>query len=257
VSFVQLPSARIEYEFIRSANTTAPTIVFLHEGLGSLAMWKSLPHRLRKTAEASILVYSRVGHGRSTPLEAPRSLGYLEHEALEVLPQLLGRLAIRDTILFGHSDGASIALIFASAFSPSCRGLILLAPHVFVEDHTIQAIHAAKTAYAEGGLRERLSRYHDDADGAFRGWSDVWLDPNFRGWNIEARLPRITCPVLAIQGDQDPYGTFAHVDRIASGIPHAKLLKLSSCGHAPHWEQPRAVFEASVDFVRFNSQANH
>ena len=250
MKFIEFPAARIEYERIQSPDIAGPTIVFLHEGLGSVAMWKTLPRRLQRATQASILTYSRVGCGRSTPLTAPRTLKYLEQEALEVLPAILDHLKIQDTILLGHSDGASIALIFASAFARACRGLILLAPHVFVEDQTIQAVLAAKRAYDEGRLRDQLRRYHNDVRGAFHGWSNVWLDPNFRNWTIEPRLASVACPVLAIHGDQDQYGSFAHLDCIAAAAPQAKLLKLSRCGHAPHWQRPRTVFDAAVSFVR-------
>jgi len=250
VSFIELDATRIEYEWLRSPGAATPTVVFLHEGLGSLAMWKGYPQRLQQATQASILVYSRTGCGRSTPLTEPRSIQYLEHEALDVLPALLDRLQIEDTVLFGHSDGASIGLIYASAHGHRCRGLVLLAPHVFVEEKTIESILAAKRAYTRGRLRDRLTRYHEDVDGAFRGWSEVWLDPGFRNWNIESRLPHITCPVLAIQGDQDPYGSFVHLDRIVAAAPQTQVLKLPKCGHAPHWDQPRTVLDVTADFVK-------
>src|SRR5262245_52805814 len=170
----------------------------LHEGLGSVSMWKDFPTRLAKATDSNVVVYSRHGYGRSAPAERPRRVRYMHDEALNVLPQLLQHLRITRPILFGHSDGASIALIYAGATSNAVAGVVALAPHVMVEDISISSIAAAKTSYQTTDLRARLARYHDDVDGAFWGWNDIWLDPAFRSWSIEDYLPRIDCPLLAI-----------------------------------------------------------
>ena len=173
----------------------------------------------------------------------------MHDEALVVLPSVLEVLGIRRPVLFGHSDGASIALIYASAFSRSTASLIALAPHVFVEDVTVRSVADAKQDFESGSLRGRLQRYHDDVDCAFHGWSDIWLRPEFRSWSIERLLPQVTCPVLAIQGGQDRYGTFAHLERLASSISNIELLRLETCGHSPHWDAPRRVLTATSDFL--------
>jgi pimeloyl-ACP methyl ester carboxylesterase len=232
--------ARLEYVRIAGA---APTIVMLHEGLGSVSMWRDFPQRVAETTGRSVVAYSRQGYGRSSPLLAPRSVRFMHDEALTVLPEVLSALEIRRPILLGHSDGGSIALIHAGS-GRDVAGLVLLAPHVMVEDLSIASIAAARTAYAQGDLRARLARHHDDVDGAFRGWNDVWLDPAFRDWSIEEYLRRIACPVLAIQGEDDEYGTMEQVDRIGRAIPHARILKLAQCGHSPHRDRAAEVLEA-------------
>jgi pimeloyl-ACP methyl ester carboxylesterase len=187
-------------------------------------------------------VYSRRGYGRSTPLAAARATSYLHREAWDVLPPLLAHCGIERPLLVGHSDGGSIALLYAARFDPCA--IAIMAPHVFVEDVTIDGIVEARKAWDQGKLRAPLARVHDDPDGAFFGWNDGWLNPAFRQWNIEAELPRIRCPVLAIQGYDDQYGTMEQLDRIARGAPQAVLLKLTQCGHAPQRDQPERVIAA-------------
>ena len=240
---------RIEYERI-GGDPRHPTIVMLHEGLGSVSMWKDFPARLAAAAQSTVVCYSRLGYGRSAPVRAPRTVHYLHHEALHVLPQFLDALEIADPILFGHSDGASIALIHAGGSGRGVSGVIALAPHVFVEEISIQGIAAAKLAYETADLRERLARYHDDVDGAFWGWNNIWLDPAFRAWNIEEYLPSIACGVLAIQGDEDEYGTLEQIDRIAAGSPDVRLCKLGRCHHSPHRDRPDAVLEEVTSWIR-------
>ena len=241
--FTTAAGVRLEYARLPGAGS-GPTIVMLHEGLGSVSMWKDFPARVADTTGHEVLVYSRQGYGRSAPLTAPRPVRFMHDEALVVLPELLDRLEVRRPILLGHSDGGSIAIIHAGGSGRDVAGLVLLAPHVMVEDISVASIAAAREAYAQGALRARLGRHHDDVDGAFRGWNDVWLRPEFRDWSIEEYLPRITCPVLAIQGEEDEYGTMEQVDRIGRTIPHARILKLGRCGHSPHRDRAEEVLEA-------------
>jgi pimeloyl-ACP methyl ester carboxylesterase len=240
---------RLEYERVPGAGLS-PTIVMLHEGLGSISMWREFPRQVAEATGHEVLVYSRQGYGRSSPLEGPRPVRFMHDEALVVLPEILDALDVRRPILLGHSDGGSIALIHAGGSGREVAGLVLLAPHVMVEDISIASIAAARVAYAETDFRARLARHHDDVDGAFRGWNEVWLNPEFRGWSIEEYLPRIKCPVLAIQGEDDEYGTMEQLDRIGRAIPHARILKLARCGHSPHRDSAEDVLEAVRGFVR-------
>ena len=203
-----------------------------------------MPAALHDATGRRTVTYSRAGYGRSGPVPLPRPLTYMHHEADVVLPALLAALGIERPVLVGHSDGASIALLAAGAGLP-VGALVVLAPHVIVEDVSVAAIAAARTAYAETDLRERLARHHDDVDVAFRGWNDAWLDPAFRDWDITDRLPGITAPVLAIQGADDPYGTTRQLDLIAAGVrgPFERLV-LPAVGHAPHLEAEAAVLAA-------------
>jgi pimeloyl-ACP methyl ester carboxylesterase len=239
---------RLEYDRVPGAGLS-PTIVMLHEGLGSISMWRDFPRQVAEATGHDVLVYSRHGYGRSSPLEGPRAVRFMHDEALVVLPEILDALDVRRPILLGHSDGGSIALIHAGGSGREVAGLVLLAPHVMVEDISVASIAAARSAYAEGDFRARLGRHHDDVDGAFRGWNEVWLRPEFRDWSIEEYLPRIQCPVLAIQGEEDEYGTMEQVDRIGRAIPHARILKLARCGHSPHRDRAEEVLEAVRGFV--------
>lgn len=248
-SFFAIHNHRIEYQLIDSAAPESPWIVFLHEGLGSLAMWKDFPARCASAAGCNALVYSRYGYGKSDPLAEPRQVTFMHHEALSVLPGLLDQLGIERPILFGHSDGASIALIYAGGSGRPVRGIILLAPHVLVEEAGIRSIEAMKRNYQTTDLRDKLARYHSDPDSAFWGWNDIWLHPEFRTWNIEEFLPGIHCPVLAIQGEDDEYGTMEQIDRITRALPHTEVLKLKNCGHSPHRDQREAVIDRTVRFI--------
>ena len=236
---------RIEYEWIDAQRSDAPVIVFLHEGLGSVAMWKDFPARLCEATACRGLVYSRYGYGRSDPLERPRDPRFMHDEATIALPQFLDQLDVRSPILFGHSDGGSIALLHAAMSGRAVSAVIVMAPHVFVEDLSITSIEAAKHAYETTDLRSRLARYHDDPDSAFRGWNEIWLHPDFRAWNIEDALPRIHCPILAMQGVDDEYGTMEQIDRIARGATntHVALVRIPDCGHSPHRDQPQRVID--------------
>jgi len=244
---------QIECERIDADRASAPLVVFLHEGLGSLAMWRDYPRRLCAAAGARGLVYSRAGYGQSTPRPADEKwpVDFMHRQAHDVLPALLAQVGIAERVwLFGHSDGASIALLFAAAFPERVAGVIAVAPHIFVEDVSIRSIENARTLYRTTDLRERLARYHADPDSAFWGWNDIWLDPAFRTWKIEDRLADIQCPVLAVQGEDDEYGTMVQIEGIAQRVPHAQLLKLPACGHSPHRDQPQALTAAVVSFLR-------
>jgi pimeloyl-ACP methyl ester carboxylesterase len=248
--FVTIGGRRLEYELIAAGDADAPTLILLHEGLGSLAQWRDFPSHLAQATGCATLVYSRLGYGQSDALAQARRVDYMHVEALETLPALRDALAIADPILVGHSDGASIALIHAGARRWSVRGLILEAPHVFVEDVTVASIAAAREAYRTTDLRTRLARYHGDVDGAFRGWNDIWLDAEFRGWNIEDHLSAITCPVLVVQGEDDEYGTSAQPDAIAAKVAGpVETLLLPNCKHSPHRDQPDATLAAMARFV--------
>jgi pimeloyl-ACP methyl ester carboxylesterase len=241
---VTLGGVRLEYERLEPTQAGQPAIVMLHEGLGSVAMWKDFPTALARATGCAVVAYSRRGHGGSDPLTASRSVDYMHEEALEVLPQLLDALEVARPMLFGHSDGASIALIHAAGSGRPVTGVIALAPHVMVEDISVESIARARTLYETTDLRARLARYHGDVDGVFWGWNDIWLSSDFRTWNIEPLLPRIRVPVLAIQGLQDEYGTMEQIERIARAAPHVTLVELQDCRHSPHRDQPGAVLQA-------------
>ena len=233
-----------------SPSARRPALVFLHEGLGSVGLWRSFPDDVRRALGGpTTLVYSRHGYGRSVVVLEPRTVGYMHDEALDVLPAVLDHFAIERPVLVGHSDGASIAVIYAGAGHP-VAGLALLAPHVFVEPCTIDSIAEARTAFATTDLPTRLGRHHDDAVATFRGWKDVWLSPGFRTWNIESFLPGITAPTLLIQGDADQYGTLAQLDAIERGVrgPSERLV-VEGAAHAPHLEALRPTVAAVAGFV--------
>ena len=238
-------------EVLWHARERSPTLVFLHEGLGSARQWRDFPARLADAVGMGALVYSRAGYGASETIELPRPLDYMEREGEDVLPELLDREGVRDAILVGHSDGASIAVVHAGTARARgrVRALVLEAPHVFCEDLSVRSIAAAKVAYETGDLRERLAKWHDDVDAAFWGWNRAWLDPRFRQWNIERYLPAIEAPILVIQGEDDPYGTLAQVEAIERGARDVRRVILPQCGHAPHKETPEETLAAMRDFV--------
>ena len=251
----------LEFARIAAERSASPLLVFLHEGLGSVAMWRDWPRQLCDAGGFRGLVYSRPGYGRSTPRDATEkwSVDFMHAQARDVLPALLLAAGIDNASdppwLVGHSDGASIALIHAATFPDRVSGVIALAPHVFVEDLSIQSIERTRQTYLastdsqQSNLRAKLARYHDYPDSAFWGWNDIWLDPAFRSWNIEALLAAITKPVLVVQGEEDEYGTMAQVDSIAKRVPHAEVLKLPACGHSPQRDQPQRVIKATVNFI--------
>jgi pimeloyl-ACP methyl ester carboxylesterase len=246
--FVDCAGHRLEYEWLGEGGT--PALVFLHEGLGSIRQWRDFPSQVAKATGRRALVYSRYGYGRSDVLrEEAAGVRFMHREALEALPALLGALGIERPVLVGHSDGASIALIHAGAGHP-VRALALMAPHVFVEPVCLTSIREAKATFAGGELAQRLAKYHRDPAKTFHLWADAWLDPAFVDWNIEEYLGGIACPVLAIQGEDDAYGTMAQLERVARGVRGScELLKLPACGHAPFRDQPQRTLEAITRFV--------
>lgn len=242
----------IEYRWFGPPPEWRPTIVFLHEGLGCVEMWHDFPERVAEVTGCGALVYSRAGYGKSNPITLPRSINFMHEEALKVLPEILQIFNIREMILFGHSDGGSIALIHAGTGDPNVvRGLVLEAPHVFVEDLSIASITEAKDQYENGSLKSSLERYHGrNVDCAFRGWNEVWLNPEFRFWNIESYLPNINVPVLLVQGENDQYGTSKQLEAIRVGCrAPVQTSLLPECGHSPHREQPEIVLDIASSFI--------
>jgi pimeloyl-ACP methyl ester carboxylesterase len=227
-----------------------PLLVFLHEGLGCIAMWKDFPERLCAATGCAGLVYDRLGYGQSSPQGESRSIHYLHQYALSELPAVIAGLAQgRDHIVVGHSDGGSIALIYAAGRPPGLRGVVTAAAHVFVEEMTLDGIRSAVCAQAAGKLRG-LSRYHGGKAGeVFAAWADTWLAPPFKHWSIEYLLPSIDCPVLAVQGSGDQYGSQAQLDTIERGVPGARQQVLPGCGHSPHLDQPEATAQAMAGFI--------
>lgn len=248
---VLIGGKRLEYVRLPSSHPRegAPAIVLLHEGLGSVSMWRDFPQKVADATGCEAIVYSRAGYGRSDAAELPRTTRYMHDEGLKVLPAFLDALQLDRPILLGHSDGGSIALICAGGTGTPLAGVVLMAPHVLVEDISVDSIAQAKVAWQSTDLPARLGKYHADVEAAFWGWNDIWLHPDFRAWNIEEYLPGIACPVLAIQGEDDEYGTMDQIDRIAAQARDVDLVKLADCRHSPHKDQPAAVIEAVGEFV--------
>lgn len=250
--FLSFDDLKIEYYLYPSSPEREgfPTLVFLHEGLGSSALWRSVPELIRsRLGDPSMLVYSRAGYGQSTPVEGTRPVGYMHHEALDMLPRVLKALEIDKPILIGHSDGGSIALIHAGAgFSVSA--LVLIAPHVIVEDRSIEGIAAARETFLTTDLSAKMTKYHVDAESTFWGWNRVWLSPEFREWNIEEYLPAVDVPILAIQGDLDEYGTLAQLDLISRGVAgEVKKKIVPGAKHSPHLQATDEVVDEVVEFL--------
>jgi pimeloyl-ACP methyl ester carboxylesterase len=239
----------INYEWMQGEE---PALVFLHEGLGSIRQWRDFPAQLCAATGCRGLVYDRYGYGQSDVLAEPRrTVRFMHDEGLVSLPELLKTLSVKKPILIGHSDGASIALIHAGA-GHAARGVVAMAPHVFIEPECLSSITKISSEFEKGDLASRLGRYHRDARKTFYGWADVWLDPEFKGWDIrDDYLPGVRCPVLAIQGYDDEYGTMAQLDEIGSRVRGlCKLLKLENCGHAPFRDQPEKVIAEVAAFVK-------
>lgn len=244
----------VKLEVRRSAGAAdTPTLIFLHEGLGCVDMWRDFPEKISRLTGCPALVYSRQGYGRSDPCALPRPLRYMHDEALDILPQLLVEADIEDHIIIGHSDGASIALIYAGSKNRTgLRGVITMAPHIFCEELSVRSIALARQAFLQGELRSRLARYHhDNTDCAFWGWNDIWLAPEFIAWNIEEYLPEIKIPQLILQGEDDQYGTIAQVKTIkqlASGP--IEISMIAACGHSPYKEQETQSLADITGFLR-------
>ena len=249
MAFVAIDGVKLE-TVVLPGDATRPWLVFLHEGLGCVSLWRDFPEKLARRLGSPALIYSRRGYGRSDPLAGWRDVGFMHDEALAVLPKLLAHLAIERSILVGHSDGASIALIHAAAHPENVAGTVLMAPHVFLEAISQQSIARITEVYERGELRARLARHHSHVDDAFLGWSRIWLDPRFRTWSLAAECRQLQVPTLLIQGEQDEYGSLAQLDAIAQAAraPLTRLV-LASCGHSPHREQEAAVLAAIEVFA--------
>lgn len=242
----------IEHQWINAERADQPLLVFLHEGLGSVSMWRDFPKRLCDALGWRGLVYSRPGYGRSTPRPPDERWApdFMHRQAYEVLPALLETLGVSGPYwLLGHSDGGSIALLHAAKFPQRVAGAIVLAPHILVEDISVASIAKTREAYLTTDLRSKLARHHADVDSAFWGWNDIWLDPAFRGWSIENEIRDIACPLLAVQGLDDEYGTLEQIRGIARRVPQTQLLELPDCGHSPHRDRPDALISAVSTFA--------
>ena len=250
--FVEAVGHRLEYVDIPTHQVDRPPLVFLHEGLGSVALWRDFPAKVAAATGCRTIVYSRCGFGRSSPRRAPYTPRFMHEEALVILPALRAALKIDHPVLVGHSTGASMALIHAGDGRWDVRGVVAMAPLIFVEEFNLESIRNAKTVYETTGMREKLARYHDDVDSVFRGWRDIWLDPDFRSWSIERDLAGVRCPILAILGEDDEYSTPAQVAALEKSTVNAKsfdFMKLADCRHSPHRDQPQAVLDAIRRFI--------
>jgi pimeloyl-ACP methyl ester carboxylesterase len=249
IETVTVAGRTLEVERLAPTRAGRPTLVFLHEGLGSIGLWRSFPARAAAASGCGALIASRYGNGFSQVLAGPRAPTYMHEEAV-ALAELLEVAHVERPLLVGHSDGASIALIYAASGFP-IAGAILEAPHVFVEGVSIRSIAAIRVDYERSDLRERLAPYHQDVDATFYGWNDVWLSSAFASWNITALLPSVRAPLLLLQGVDDPYGTLAQIDAIAERVdsPRVKRIILDRCAHAPHRDRPDEVLAALVRFA--------
>ena len=246
---ITVEGLRLEFRDIPATDANTPTLVLLHEGLGCVAMWRDFPQKLAAATGCRTVVFSRAGYGHSEAYAEPRTPRYMHHEGEVMLPAFLDALGIERPVLVGHSDGGSIALIFAGAFPARPLGVAVMAPHEFVEDITLAGIRAARRVWESSDWPQKLARYHHDAPRVFSDWNDTWLSPAFRDWNIEAYLPRIACPVLALQGEDDEYATMRQIEVIGEVVPGTEVLKLPACGHSPQRDQEAAVLSALAAFV--------
>jgi len=249
--FFNIHDSKLEYVCHGPTPSKAQTIVLLHEGLGSVALWKDFPAKLAEATGMGVFVYSRAGYGKSSPCSLPRPLDYMTREALDTLQEILKSIDFQNGILVGHSDGATIASIYAGSIEDfRIRGLIVMAPHYFTEAEGLDAITKAKALYESGDLKTRLSKYHDDADCAFKGWNDAWLDPKFKEWNVSEVIDYLRIPTLAIQGEQDEYGTLAQIEEVESrSYAPVDVEIIDKCGHSPHRDQPEKVLSIIAEFT--------
>lgn len=247
---VTVKGLKLEYRDYPAVAEGRPTLLLLHEGLGSVSMWRHFPEKLAARTGCRVIVWSRAGYGGSEPYAEARTPRYMHREGEEMLPALIAELGIEKPVLIGHSDGGSIALICAGAHPEIPLAIAVMAPHEFVEEETLAGIRAARQVWDETDWRHKLGRYHRDPQRVFSDWNDCWLSPPFRDWNIEDYLPKIRCPVLAIQGEDDEYATMRQIEVIADVVPGTQLLKLAHCGHSPQRDQESAVLEALDAFIR-------
>jgi pimeloyl-ACP methyl ester carboxylesterase len=249
IQFLELDDSRLEYLDLPATRPGRPEILLLHEGLGSVSIWRDFPARVAERTGCRTLAYSRAGFGRSSPRAAPWSTRFIHEEALEVIPRLRSALGIARPVLLGHSTGASMALVHAGADRWPVAGVIAMAPFTDVEDSNVESLRRARAHYETSDWREKLARHHDDVDAVFYGWNDTWLRPDFATWNLRGDLPGIRAPIVAILGRGDEYSTPAQVELIRSLARDAasfEFLHLEACGHAPHRDQPEAVLAAAV-----------
>lgn len=256
--FLDIDGQRLEYRMIGPQPDQAPTLVLLHEGLGCVGLWNDFPDKLAKATGCGVFVHSRAGYGKSSPVTLPRPLSYMHDEAREVLPRLLDAIGFRRGLLIGHSDGASIAAIYAGSHQDHrIGGLVLIAPHFFTEDSGIASIAEAKNAYETGDLRPRLARWHADVDNAFKGWNHAWLDPGFRKWDITGYLAYIRVPVLIVQGEDDQYGTVKQIEAAeAECYCPVEVALLANARHSPQRDAPDMTLAAITEFVARCLRAN-
>jgi pimeloyl-ACP methyl ester carboxylesterase len=255
-NLVTIANGKIEYVFHKVERPGAPVIVMLHEGLGALSLWRNFPKKLSDILNCSVFVYSRHGYGYSDFIDEEFDTQYMHREAISILPQLLSHFEINNPILYGHSDGASIALIHASLADTRVKGLILEAPHVFVENISLDGLKAARDAFEKGGLKESLAKHHCEPERIFRYWSNIWLSSNFLSWNIVSCVSDIRCPTLLIQGEQDAYGTLSQIDTIMKNIPsNCEKKILPAIGHSPHRETSELVLQSVQSFINRNINA--
>ena len=255
-NLVTIADARIEYSFYEVKRPAAPTIVMLHEGLGALSLWRDIPRTLSNLINCSVFLYSRHGYGQSDFINSEFDANYMHKEALYILPQILRHFDISNPILYGHSDGASIALIHASSADTEITGLIMEAPHVFVEEISLVGLKAAKKAFEQGGLKASLAKHHREPEMIFRCWNNIWLNPEFLTWDIVSCLSNIQCPALLIQGEMDAYGTLSQLDTIEKNVSgNCEKEILSNIGHSPHRENPELVLRSIQQFISKNINA--
>lgn len=251
--YLKLDSKKIEIQWLRQGQKNhCPTLIFLHEGLGCADMWKDFPKKLSRDTGCPSLIFSRPGYGRSDPSPLPWKINFMHKQALKRLPEIIQKAKIKDYILIGHSDGGSISIIFAgSPYAEGLRGLITEAAHVFCEQITVECIQQAKINYEQHDLKQGLEKYHGiNTHNAFRGWNDAWLNPRFMNWNIEKYLNRIQVPMLAIQGENDPYGTIKQIESISRGVKNIQPCVMGGCRHSPHLEQPQKTLSTMTRFIQ-------
>ena len=249
---LDLGDQQLDYRFVGPQPDEAPTLVLLHEGLGSAGLWLDFPQKLSDATGCGVFAYSRAGYGASSAIELPRPLTYMHDEARDVLPRLLDAIGLKTGILIGHSDGASITAIFAGLYKDErIKAISLMAPHFFTEDFALKEIRVARDLYEQGDLKRKLARWHTHVDCAFYGWNSSWIHPGFKDWNLTGFIPNISVPVQLIQGENDLYGTVAHVDVVVekANVPTQKIM-LENCGHSPYREAPEATLAALKNFAR-------
>ncbi len=255
--FAEASGKRLECRCWGDVPSDGRAVVLLHEGLGCVALWRDFPQRLHEALGWPVMAYSRAGYGASDPDDLPRSLDWMTAEAVEVLPQVLDAFGVTQPVLVGHSDGATIAAIYAGRHAllgaPPLLAAVLMAPHFFTEEMGLAEIARAEEVFRTSDMGARMGKYHSDAQATFRGWADAWLDPGFRDWNVEDVLDGITCPVLAIQGRQDQYGTLAQIEAVTGRVAGAEAVILEDCQHVPHLEQPEVTLARVARFLQENA----